>query len=117
MGTLQYMSPEQAQGLVNLIDERSDIYSLGCILHYLLVGRPPFVEKGVYSFHFMYQILSKQPLPLSTYKEGVPDSLSAICFRAIKKKKEHRYQNVAQMIQDLRKVQNELSNEKQAVNG
>ena len=81
MGTLQYMSPEQAQGLVNAIDERSDIYSLGCILHYLLVGRPPFIEKGVYSFHFMYQILAKEPQPLSTHDSNIPKNLEKICFK------------------------------------
>ncbi|WP_372367581.1 serine/threonine-protein kinase [Candidatus Uabimicrobium sp. HlEnr_7] len=112
MGTLQYMSPEQAQGLVSFIDERSDIYSLGCILYYMLVGRPPFIEKGVYSFHFMYKILAKEPASLSTYKSDVPESLQKICTKALAKNKEFRYQNVAQMLYDLKEVQNLLSDEK-----
>ncbi|BBM84208.1 serine/threonine-protein kinase [Candidatus Uabimicrobium amorphum] len=104
MGTLQYMAPEQAQGLVNFIDERSDIYSLGCILHYLLVGRPPFIEKGVYSFHFMYQILAKKPALLSVYRNDVPQKLQDICLKALAKDKESRYQTVAQILYDLKKV-------------
>ena len=104
MGTLQYMAPEQAQGLVNFIDERSDIYSLGCILHYLLTGRPPFIEKGVYSFHFMYQILAKEPVLLSDYRNDVPQNLQEICLKALVKDKESRYQTVAQMLYDLKKV-------------
>ena len=106
MGTLQYMAPEQAQGLVNFIDERSDIYSLGCILHYLLVGRPPFIEKGVYSFHFMYQILAKEPVSLLEYRNDVPQQLQEICLKALAKDKESRYQTVAQMLYDLKKVHN-----------
>lgn len=104
MGTVSYMSPEQARGLA--MDERTDIFSLGVVLYEMLVGQVPFDGDTVSDV--IVAILEKEPPPLSTYTNGAPGELEAIIKKALQKKKEERYQTAREMLDDLRKLNQDL---------
>src|SRR6478735_7037094 len=74
IGTAQYLSPEQAQG--QSVDERSDLYSTGCMLFELLTGRPPFLGESPVSI--AYQHVGEQPIPPSRLAAGISDDLAAL---------------------------------------
>ena len=99
VGTAQYLSPEQARGEV--VDSRSDIYSTGCLLYELLVGRPPFV--GDSPFSVAYQHVREQPEPPSAYNSDIDPALDAIVMKSLAKKVEERYQSAAEMDSDIRR--------------
>jgi CheY-like chemotaxis protein len=98
MGTVDFMSPEQALGLTN-IDHRADIYSLGCTLHYLLLGRPP------YQGPTMMAILLKHregPIPsLCAERAEVPPDLDQVFRRMVAKKPEERFATMAEVVRAL----------------
>nr|MDQ3817686.1 serine/threonine protein kinase [Acidobacteriota bacterium] len=95
MGTALYMSPEQARGLET--DERTDIWSLGCVLYEMVAGRPPF--EGETPSHVVVSILDKEPPPLSTRaRASIPAGLEAIVSRALEKKREDRYPKIDEMM-------------------
>lgn len=93
VGTSSYMSPEQAQGLA--VDERSDIYSLGCVLFEALTGRPPFnhqMEQQVLELHL------KAPVPrLSGERKDLPGPVSAAVAKALSKDPAERWQTAEAM--------------------
>jgi DNA-binding winged helix-turn-helix (wHTH) protein len=90
MGTVTYMSPEQARGLD--VDGRSDIFSLGILLYELVAGRPPF--EGPTPSDVMVAILDHEPPRLSRTLESVPSELERIVGRALRKDREERYQTI-----------------------
>jgi len=93
MGTPMYMSPEQVKD-VKYIDKRSDIYSLGVMIYYMLTGKPPYNS----SYEITYKIVT-EPLPLlHEHKE-----LSYIIQKATKKEPQERYQSCVEIIEDLSK--------------
>ncbi len=98
MGTPAYMSPEQAQDAAN-VDPRADVYSLGCTLYDLVVGKPPFEGKTV------IEVLTKhasEPLtPPDVLVKRVPPALSAIVQQMVAKKKEDRYSSMDGVIREL----------------
>jgi serine/threonine protein kinase len=97
LGTASYLSPEQAQG--GQIDQRSDLYSLGCVLYEMLTGRPPFTADSpvaVASRHVL-----EQPVPPSRVNADVSPELDAVVMRALAKNPENRYQSAAEMKEDL----------------
>jgi serine/threonine protein kinase len=98
IGTPLYMSPEQAMGA--LVDNRSDIYSLGCVMYEALTGTPPF--QGTV-FETMMQHKTKKPLPMKEASSGVeiPAALEKIVLRMMAKKPEDRYSSCADVAQDL----------------
>ncbi|ANS79235.1 Serine/threonine protein kinase PrkC, regulator of stationary phase [Serinicoccus hydrothermalis] len=96
MGTARYLSPEQAQGLD--VDGRSDLYSVGCLLYELLVGRTPFQGDPV---SLVYQHLGEAPKAPSTHGSGLPAALDAIALHALEKKPEDRYQDAGAFRADL----------------
>src|SRR5579872_2672995 len=101
VGTPSYMSPEQAEG--RTVDQRSDIFSLGVVLFELIAGRVPFQSStpaGV-----LYEIVHKPVPPLREYRSGVPAGLESIVRRALEKNPGERYQSVAPLVSDLRKLQ------------
>jgi serine/threonine-protein kinase len=97
IGTAQYLSPEQAQG--QTVDARSDLYSTGCMLYELLVGRPPFVGDSPVSI--AYQHVGEQPVAPSAREEGISEDIDAIVLHALAKDREERYQDAASFRTDL----------------
>jgi serine/threonine-protein kinase len=97
VGTSSYMSPEQAQGI--MVDERSDIYSLGCVLFEALVGSPPFshpMEQEVLVLH------QKAPIPrVSGARSDLPPKLSAAVSKALSKDPAQRWQSADEMREAL----------------
>jgi serine/threonine protein kinase len=71
MGTVAYMSPEQARGTE--LDARTDIWSLGVVLYEMITGRAPFA--GETASHIIVSILEKEPPPASSYSSEVPETL------------------------------------------
>ena len=97
IGTAQYLSPEQAKG--EHVDARSDIYSTGCLLYELLVGRPPFVGDSPVSV--AYQHVREDPLPPSQFDPEVPPEIDAVVLKALAKNPENRYQSADEMRADI----------------
>jgi serine/threonine protein kinase len=101
MGTINYMSPEQAQA--GATDQRTDIWSTGVMLYEMVSGKMPF--SGATSSHTIVQILEKDPLPLS---KDVPAELERIVLKAIAKDPDERYQTAKDMLIDLRSLKKRL---------
>jgi len=104
MGTVNYMSPEQARGIG--VDTRSDIFSLGVALYEMLAGRTPF--SGPTSGDVIVSILDREPPRLSQLLPGIPAELERIVGRALRKDREERYQSVKDFQLDLKSLQQEL---------
>lgn len=104
LGSPKYMSPEQVMG--KLIDQRSDIFSLGVMLYEMLTGKAPFIGENVNAI--MYQTLNGVPPPPSTVNSAVPDMLNFIVAKALAKGLDDRYQNAKDMVEDLRACRDSL---------
>jgi len=100
IGTAQYLSPEQARG--ETVDSRSDIYSAGCLLYELLVGRPPF--QGDSPVSVAYQHVREAPVPPSHLDPMITPAMDAITLKALAKDPEDRYQTAAAMRSDLTRL-------------
>lgn len=99
VGTPLYMSPEQARALD--VDQRSDIYSFGCLMYFGLSGEPPFEGDSI--LDTMYAHVSKEVAPFDA-KLKIPEDLSMIVYKAMEKEPSDRYQNAHALGADLRKV-------------
>jgi TolB-like protein len=97
MGTVSYMSPEQARG--EQVDHRSDIWSLGVVLYEMLTGQLPF--KGTDDQAVLYSIFNTEPEELTKVSSEVPDALSRTVRRAMAKEPDERYQQVTDLSRDL----------------
>ena len=100
LGTVTYMSPEQASG--ESVDFRTDIFSLGVVLYELLTGKLPFGDQ--YDMAVVYAILNVEPAGIRESRPGVPEALEAIVLKAMRKDLQHRYQNVEELLGDLRRM-------------
>jgi len=98
LGTVAYMSPEQARG--DEVDHRSDIWSLGVVLNEMLAGKLPF--RGEHDAAVIYSIMNEDPLPLSKSNVNTSEELQTIVSHALAKPKEDRYQTVSDFVGDLR---------------
>jgi serine/threonine protein kinase/tetratricopeptide (TPR) repeat protein len=103
VGTVGYMSPEQAQG--EPADHRSDIWSLGAMLYEMVTGQRPF--RGDYDNAVMYSILNAQPEPMTGLRTGVPMELERIVGKAMAKSPAERYQHIDELLVDLNRVRRE----------
>jgi serine/threonine protein kinase/sugar lactone lactonase YvrE len=102
-GTVAYMSPEQAEG--KPLDARTDIFSFGIVLYEMLTGRRPFAGDSV--AQVLSAILRDAPPPARSLRKELPEELDRILAKALEKDVEYRYQHVADVVADLRRVQRE----------
>jgi serine/threonine protein kinase len=100
MGTVKYMSPEQAQG--EPVDQRSDIFSLGVVLYEMVTGQLPF--DGKTTSDLLSAITTEEPLPLKPYAPGTVDQLQGVITRALSKTKDLRYQTAEELLDELKKL-------------
>ncbi|WP_372369994.1 protein kinase [Candidatus Uabimicrobium sp. HlEnr_7] len=98
VGTLFYMSPEQAKASKD-IDVRSDLYSIGVILYQVLTKKLPF--EGNTPIQVMHQIATGQPTTPRKMNKDIPSVLEKICLKAMQKKRESRYQTAEEMLADI----------------
>jgi serine/threonine-protein kinase len=105
MGTVQYMSPEQARGKV--VDTRSDIFSLGVVLYEMIAGRAPFT--GESSTDVLAAILDKEPPPLLRFVDELPTELQRIVQKCLRKERDERYQTMKGLLADLKELRDELA--------
>ena len=108
IGTVRYMSPEQARGLK--VDNRTDIFSLGVVLYEMIAGRVPF--EGPTSTDVLAAILGKQPLTLRSFGD-FPDELQWSITKALAKDEDERYQNVKDFLTDLKRIRKQLEIEEE----
>jgi serine/threonine protein kinase len=101
-GSPLYMSPEQCKG--QRLDERSDIYSLACIMYYALAGRPPFLGENV--LETLQKQINENSVPPSSYQSSISPGLDSVVLKALQKVPENRYQNMNEMLVDLEAVNN-----------
>jgi serine/threonine protein kinase len=104
LGTVSYMSPEQARGMP--ADKRSDIFSFGVVLYEMATGRLPF--QGQSALDTMHAIAFGATQPIHTIRTGLPFSLQRVIDRCLQKKPEDRYQDMHQATVDLRHVRREI---------
>jgi serine/threonine-protein kinase len=94
MGTPMYMSPEQCRG-AGQVDQRSDVYALGCVLFALLVGRPPFLAEGIGDIIAMH-LREQAPVP-SLIVPGIPLEVDALVARCLAKDPAHRFGSATEL--------------------
>lgn len=102
VGTLRYMSPEQALGHTALVDQRTDVYSLGATLYELLTLRPAL--SGRDGPGLMRQIEQQEPVRLRQWQPEIPADLETVVLKALAKRREDRYATAQQLADDLRCV-------------
>ncbi len=100
MGTVAYMSPEQAKG--EKVDHRTDIWSLGAMLYEMLSGERPF--KVTHDQAVLYAILNGNPIPITTIRKEIPQELEKIIKKSLEKDPKNRYGDISDMLADLKSV-------------
>ncbi len=106
LGTMGYMSPQQAQGKTKEIDHRSDIFSFGCILFEAITGQKAFTGKD--NIEVLNKIIREPALPVATFNPNAPADLQRIVRRCLAKDPEQRYQNIKDIAIELKEVRREL---------
>ncbi len=104
MGTITYMSPEQARG--RKIDHRSDIFSMGIVLYEMVTGELPF--KGETALDTMHAIAYEETRPVTSIRSNLPLSLQRIISRCLRKQPENRFDDTRQFVQELKAIQREV---------
>lgn len=103
VGTLGYMSPEQAAGRTDAVDVRTDVYALGAVLYELLVGRPALPISGASMGEALRIIETQTPRSPGAFDRALRGDLSVIVMRALEKDPERRFPSVGAMAEDLRR--------------
>jgi eukaryotic-like serine/threonine-protein kinase len=104
LGTVAYMSPQQAAG--ETVDHRSDIFSLGVVLYELLTGRLPFGAD--YEMAVIYSILNEDPISVKDLNPVLPEALDQVVVKALRKEPNNRYQSGDEFATDLKKIKDIL---------
>jgi serine/threonine-protein kinase len=104
LGTISYMSPEQARGIA--VDARTDIFSLGIVLYEALTGRLPF--EATSASEIIIAIVQKKPMPMARYSPDVPVEMERIVGKALTKNRDERYQTIKDMLIDLKRLKRGL---------
>jgi serine/threonine protein kinase/tetratricopeptide (TPR) repeat protein len=104
MGTVAYLSPEQAKG--NEVDQQTDIWSLGVILYEMCTNKLPFDQE--YDAAIIYAIINKSPTPPTDIQQDIPKKLENCIFKCLRKAKEERYTSTSDLIVALKHIQSEL---------
>jgi serine/threonine protein kinase len=105
LGTVHYMSPEQARG--QALDQRTDIFSLGVVLYEMAAGRKPFAAAT--DIDTLVSILEKEPPSLNKCAPDLPAEFQRIISKALRKERENRYQTIKDLLIDLKSFKEELS--------
>jgi serine/threonine-protein kinase len=107
IGTVGYMSPEQAQGKTAEIDHRSDIFSFGCIIFEAVTNHRPFV--GSDAIDTLNKIIREPAPPISSFNQDAPAEIQKIVRRCLAKDPEDRYQSIKDVAIELRDLRRELT--------
>jgi serine/threonine protein kinase/Tol biopolymer transport system component len=107
VGTVAYMSPEQARG--QPVDARTDIWSLGVLLYEMVAGRSPF--PGQSSSDVLAAILQNEPAPLARFDPDLPTELQRIVGKTLRKERSQRYQTVQDLLLDLQALREEIQSQ------
>jgi hypothetical protein len=100
MGTIGYMSPEQARG--DSVEASSDIFSFGCVMYEALSGRRPFARNT--AAEVIAAILKEEPAPLRSYANDLPANLDRVISKALRKDSSERYQTAGELLDDLKNL-------------
>ena len=106
MGTVSYMSPEQAQGKTKEIDQRSDIFSFGCILFEATTGRKPFEGESI--IKSLHMVVYEPAPPIADFNPSAPSELQRIVRRCLAKDPDDRYQSVKEVAIELRGLRRDM---------
>ncbi len=104
LGTMSYMSPEQAEGADT--DHRTDLWALGVVLYEMVAGQLPF--KGDFDQAVVFSIMNEPPEPLTAVRTGVPKELERIVSKCLAKKADERYQHADELLVDLQALRRDL---------
>ena len=99
LGTPGFMAPEQASGLLDQVDQRTDVYGLGAVLYEILTGTPPF--KGKRTMEILKRVREQPPSRPQELNPTLDKALQAVCLKALSKRKEERYATATELAQDI----------------
>jgi len=105
MGTVNYMSPEQAKG--EKVDARTDIFSFGVVLYEMIAGRTPFAGDSM--SETFANLINSEPPPLARFSSNTPDELQRIVAKTLRKKRDERYQTMKDLLSDLKDLRENLA--------
>src|SRR6266550_4274607 len=104
LGTVKYMSPEQAGGL--MVDQRSDIFSLGAVFYEMVTGHPPFEAEA--AADLIKSIMTQEPTSVDEYLPNLPVRFRTIVGKALSKNRETRYQRAEDLLVDLKVLKEQI---------